>query len=171
MGQSGYAITAMPFEDWQSYKQLRLLMAHEEQPLYPSSYAHDCALSDTSWQRRIARGAYLSGDPLLFARNHHGYIGMVGALFVSPLIAEIVSLYVIPHERRKGVASQLMEAIIELVSVRPGCAKLQLHVHTAAAPACALYERLGFQKKGRTCITDPTGIIYEQFLMERYLLG
>ncbi|MFY0545522.1 GNAT family N-acetyltransferase [Brevibacillus sp. H7] len=62
--------------------------------------------------------------------------------------ATIVSLYVKPESRGKGVAAQLVEAVIAYIRERTSVEQLQLSVVTVNRAARKLYERIGFTLYG-----------------------
>jgi ribosomal-protein-alanine N-acetyltransferase len=62
-------------------------------------------------------------------------------------VGYVVTLDVRPEWRRRGLATRLMVASVELVR-RDGCRRMMLHVHTGNAPAISFYERLGFEAVG-----------------------
>ncbi len=139
-------------------------MAQEDEHIYPGAYEKDAQISDLSWKKRLADLCH----PLLFAQKHKQFVGMIGARSISPLIAQIVSLYVIPAERRKGIASLLLESILQKIKT-VGMIKTQLRVNIFAKPAIRLYERFDFEIVGKI-VNSTSESIYEEFLMERQLL-
>ncbi len=84
--------------------------------------------------------------------------------------AEVLTLATLPAHRRVGVARQLMNA---------GCARAQgagahkvfLEVATDNAPACTLYESLGFRPAGRrkAYYARPSGGRMDAVVMEKML--
>lgn len=158
-----YNMVRIAPDQWSIYKQLQCAMAHEDQTLYPGSYQREQAINDTAWQSRLAD----TRNPLLFARKQNKYVGMIGARSMGPLLARLVSLYVIPTERRKGIASLLVESILAIIK-NQGVIKAQLLVHIQAEAAIRLYKRCDFKIVGKIqCYSD--GNLYEQFLMEQFL--
>ena len=57
----------------------------------------------------------------------------------------VTTLDVHPEGRRQGLAIELMGRA-ERQALGAGCSELRLHVFTGNAAACALYERLGFER-------------------------
>ncbi len=70
-------------------------------------------------------------------------VGVVALKPVDAATAEVKRLYVAPAGRGAGVASSLMERVIEDARAL-GYAMLRLETHRYMAAAVALYERLGF---------------------------
>ncbi len=150
-------------DHWHVYKEMQLCMAKEDEQFHPGSFEQDNSIPDSMWQKRLTESA----NPLLFAQNQQNYLGMIGAKTINPLLARIVSLYVIPSERRKGIASKLLEIILETMR-KKGLIIAQLMVHIKAEPAIKLYNRFGFEIVGKIECVSPLGT-YTQFIMERFL--
>lgn len=76
--------------------------------------------------------------------------GLIGHAILSrqPFDAELQALLVAPHQRRRGLALALMEAVIAQARAWKS-ERLLLEVRAANAPAIALYRRMGFAEDGR----------------------
>ena len=85
------------------------------------------------------------GGCLLLAHDGNGEaLGVVGLKPLSPGIAEIKRLYVVPAARGAGLGRKLLERAIETARGR-GYARVRLDSHRASMTAgIALYHRLGF---------------------------
>jgi ribosomal protein S18 acetylase RimI-like enzyme len=149
-------------DQWLIYKNLYACMSDEERS---SSFhdTYDILLDDQKWYRRIAD----IGNPLLFAKQDDQYVGMIGARSMSPIMMRIVSLYVLPAYRRKGIASELLSTILDHIR-QFGIIKAQLLVDTKAEPALSLYRKHAFE------IITKIGFLsenqwYNQYLMERQI--
>ncbi len=62
--------------------------------------------------------------------------------------AEIIDLWVAPHDRRRGIAAALLDRLCRDVAEK-GAARLFLEVAVDNAAACALYEKQGFATVAR----------------------
>lgn len=85
-------------------------------------------------------------------------------------VATIYGVYVSPAQRGRGIAAQLMGAVLAELSALPQIEKVSLTVSSACQPATRLYERLGFQHVGtarRELCVD--GQYYDLHYMERFL--
>jgi ribosomal protein S18 acetylase RimI-like enzyme len=65
-------------------------------------------------------------------------------------------MYVTPHHRRQGVASELLYAALRNAVTMPGVTWVHLKVSSAAPEAQRLYERAGFRVWG----VEPAGACY-----------
>jgi ribosomal protein S18 acetylase RimI-like enzyme len=73
------------------------------------------------------------------------YIEPLDAVFVAKTRLHLSAIYTIPSARRQGVASQLLQKVLEW-GQRMGAAEAHLNV-LVANPARQLYEELGFQPR------------------------
>ncbi len=146
MGSAGdeIRITFLQVEDWREWRALRLA-ALADAPNAFSSRLEDWsgpADREDRWRNRLASipfnaVATVNGIPA----------GMVGATAPSEGESELLSMWVAPAVRGKGVADALVEAVVDWAR-RQGAARLALDVREANAHAIALYGRHGFQDVG-----------------------
>jgi RimJ/RimL family protein N-acetyltransferase len=87
--------------------------------------------------------------------------GLVGAVGIQRLTrkktahkAELWGLFVRPESRRQGLARQLVEAALDFARAIDGVRQVHLCVTEQAAPAAALYEKVGFVTWG----VEPAGL-------------
>ena len=137
-------ITFLKVDDWREWRALRL------EALSEAPYAFSTRLEDWSgpadredrWRSRFVSipfnaVATIGGVPA----------GMVGATEPSGGESELLSMWVSPGARGKGVADALVRAVVEWAR-RQGASSLALDVREANAHAIALYRRHGFQDVG-----------------------
>jgi ribosomal protein S18 acetylase RimI-like enzyme len=88
-------------------------------------------------------------------------VGAVGIyrdrLLKSSHKAHLWGLYVTPNHRRRGVASELLDAVLRHAAALPGVSWVHLKVSAATPGAQRLYERAGFRVWG----TEPAGACYD----------
>ena len=80
----------------------------------------------------------LEGDKVL------GYVGSQTVLDET----DMMNVAVHPDHRRRGIARQLIDALIQALKER-GSHSLTLEVRSSNAPAICLYNQLGFEEAGR----------------------
>ena len=146
-------ILTLSGEDWATWRGLRLA-ALEEAP-----YAFGSTLSD--WQgagdseRRWRDRLTIPGSHNVAAVLDGVPVGMAsGVRTGSPDLVELISMWVAPAARGKGVADRLIEEIESWAMLECRAGKLRLAVMPGNGKAIALYRRHGFADTGE--LGDPT---------------
>lgn len=160
-------ITKLPPSRWQDYKNLRLEAVADSPQSFLHTVAETNAESDESWQEKITNMFFAVDDA-------NKLVGMAGCYCDTreklAHIANVVSVYVSPEYRGKGVGRALLMAIIEDAKAKPQVKKLQLGVIITQAAAFKLYESLGFKKIGeQKMAVNVNGTFYDEYLMEMVL--
>lgn len=98
-------------------------------------------------------------DDSLPAWRGHYLVGWEGTQLLGAIAwreldgeADLDRLMVDPVAHRRGVATQLLTALLGLLGARP----IRTHTASANAPGLALYERFGFEREGEG--ETPAGI-------------
>lgn len=131
---------------WQALR-LEALQAHPD--AFGSSYAEECAMSLATVQGRLTDPlnrvwlAEMDGELLGTATARRE--GIAKAAHRTNLFA----MYVAPTARGRGLARQLLDAVIGSARDTLAADYLQLAVSCHNAAACALYQRAGFEIEGR----------------------
>ena len=86
----------------------------------------------------------LSGAAKTFIAEENNQI--LGFIVLKPKEGEIVSLYVVPEQQRRGIASSLVSRALTEFSLL-GIEKVFLSVFELNHPAIALYQKLGFKEE------------------------
>jgi putative acetyltransferase len=89
-------------------------------------------------------------DPnVLFAvvRDAEGAAVGCGAIVVQPEYGEVKRMYVRPQARGLGLARRLLDTL-EAKAVEHGCRTFMLETGPTLSEALALYERLGYERRG-----------------------
>lgn len=87
-------------------------------------------------------------------------------LIFHPRSAEIASIGVLPEERRKGLASALMNEA-ENMSLKRRIGRISLHVSVDNQGAISLYEKSGYARVDR--VGDYYGAGRDAYYMEKHL--
>jgi len=135
--------------DAHEYRQLRLEALRSSPTAFGSSYEDELARDPAVTRERIAPtettrvfGAF-RGDRLVGTvglRRHTGQKERHKAF--------VWGVYVTPGERGRGIARQLMAAVLGEARTLPGLARVTIAVNAANEPARRLYETLGFEAYG-----------------------
>jgi ribosomal protein S18 acetylase RimI-like enzyme len=147
-------VWALTPEDWKTWRELRLHALEE------AAYAFGSLLADWQgegdreerWRARLSIPgqhlvALLDGRPVGLA---------CGVPTAADSVAELISMYVHPDARGKGVGDELVQAV-ERWARSTGATALRLTVMDGNATASALYERTGFRFTGEADEVLPDG--------------
>jgi ribosomal protein S18 acetylase RimI-like enzyme len=127
------------------FQRLRLAALLETPESFAASHAEE---KDTPLDEVARRLASRPGHGVLGAFDGEALVGMVGlgsearAKFAHKGI--VWGMYVAPAARGRGLARELMLALVALARAGTGFAKLDLVADAQNAAAIALYESLGF---------------------------
>jgi GNAT superfamily N-acetyltransferase len=135
-------------DEWQRWREARLRMLREEAAYFSTRYADVVREPDSVWQTWTADAAEGVDKVLFLAEDDGALLGVVGGFRrLDPLEVQLVSLWVDPRARGKGVASSLIRAVASWARER-GARRVVLFVQEANAPGRALYLRAGFRPTG-----------------------
>lgn len=164
-------VVTLPVERWKDYRSLRLRALKEDPAAFSSSYATAESQPDAFWQTRLRTALEGRDQWLLFAREGDKLVGMIGAFIPEGSLdtAVVVSVYVPGEERRKGVSSRLMQAILETLASQPGLRLARLGVNVTQVAAINLYRKFGFEEISREPSVTGEGQPVDQIEMQREL--
>ena len=137
-------------EDWKLLRDIRLAALAEAPHAFSSTLAREQNLSEAQWRSRLAETAY-------FAAWQHGEpAGLAAGLddAADPARPHLVSMWVSPQARGRGVADAVMAAVAGWARDR-GAAALVLWVTDANPRARAFYRRMGFRSTGLRQLVRP----------------
>ncbi|MDX6233318.1 MAG: hypothetical protein QOH68_2333 [Nocardioidaceae bacterium] len=132
---SGPSIRLAAPDDWADWRLLRQRSLAEDPDAFSSSTLMWTGDNDTEerWRARLADG------PCFVAYDDNRPVGMVAGRLVEGA-AELISMWVAPEARRRGVGRELIERIVAWSDARP----LSLRVMDGNQAAVTVYERQGF---------------------------
>jgi GNAT superfamily N-acetyltransferase len=129
--------------DWQALRDIRLEALRTAPDAFGSTYEGEASRGEEHWHNRIARGgtflAYLPGAP--------DPAGLIGGYTEDPQTVELVSMYVRPDARGRGVSDALVATVVDWARTM-NATTVHLWVTETNASARALYERCGFVLTG-----------------------
>ena len=155
-------------DQWEDFKALRLEALLLEPQAFGATYADQVLYPDSYWQNRLARAQDNQNDGLFFARSGDGLVGMAG-WFREPgaTRAMVVAMYVQPAARGQGVASQLLQAVLDDIQQHADIEIAFLSVNVDQEPAKRLYQRFGFSVCNEVVIPLGNGQNLPVYEMER----
>ena len=141
--------------DWQALRDIRLEALRDHPSAFGSSYAREAVRDEEHWRGRSSGGgmflAYLTevgeANKVSEVSEVSEPAGLAGGYQADPVTVELVSMYVRPRGRGRGVGEALVAAVIGWASDRRATS-VHLWVTETNAPARALYQRCGFALTG-----------------------
>lgn len=159
-------IDSLPVERWAEYRDLRIQALYDVPQAFLDEPEHAKKLDAKEWQRKMKN--------MIFAEFDGKLVGMVGAYQDEKKklhhVINVVSFYVMPSYRSRGVGRALLQAVIDKYQANPDIKKLQLGVTTTQVPAQHLYKSLGFKQVGELKYAVKVGKkFFNKYLMELYI--
>lgn len=103
---------------------------------------------DETWREWAAQAAAGVGRALFVVEDDAGWLGVVGGFRrVDPAEVQLISLWVDPRARGRGVAQALIQAVAAWAR-EVGARRVVLFVQEVNAPGQALYAKAGFHPTG-----------------------
>jgi ribosomal protein S18 acetylase RimI-like enzyme len=154
----------IPPADVTSFKTVRLRALQDTPLAFGSTYAKESQLTDADWQKRVNQWNSERASAAFLAWDGPNPCGIAAGFLDNddPTKAHLVSMWVAPTHRRRGVGQLLVNRIIDWARSR-NVHTLSLMVTSTNNPAIRFYEQLGFTKTGRTepYPNDPSVVEYE----------
>jgi GNAT superfamily N-acetyltransferase len=132
--------------EWERLRTIRLEALADTPSAFATTLARAQVYPDSLWQERAISGAAGHEQITVLAVSGERTVGMTIALGrpdSRSRIVPIVSVYVTPPERRKGVAGSLLRAAEDWVSDKGG-SRTSLWVEEENVPARRFYESIGY---------------------------
>ena len=96
--------------DWQALRDIRLEALRDAPAAFGSTYEREALPGEAHWRDRISRGGtFLAYLPDLSASEP---AGLIGGYQEDPVTVELVSMYVRPSARGRGVGEALVATVI-----------------------------------------------------------
>jgi GNAT superfamily N-acetyltransferase len=130
-------------DDWQALRDIRLEALRDAPAAFGSTYEREALRDEAHWRGRIARG----GTFLAYVPEVSEPAGLIGGYQEDPVTVELVSMYVRPRARGRGVGEALVATVINWAGQR-SASSVHLWVTETNSHARTLYERCGFTPTG-----------------------
>jgi len=132
---AGVTVRLADPDDWAAWRELRQRSLAEDPQAFSSSTVMWTGANDTEqrWRARLADG------PCFIVYDGAKPVGMVAGRIVDAA-AELISMWVAPEARRRGIGQMLIERVVAWADGRP----LSLRVMDGNTQAVTAYERQGF---------------------------
>ncbi len=127
--------------DWQAWRDIRLQALRDAPDAFSSTYAEQNKLGEDHWRQRVAGGGlFLAWIPEVSAAEP---AGMAAGYQAVAGTVELVSMFVRPQARGRGVGEALIDAVTGWARERDATS-VHLWVTETNKHARLLYERCGF---------------------------
>ena len=127
--------------DWQAWRGIRLQALRDAPDAFSSTYADQVLLGEAHWRQRVTGGGlFLAWLPEVSASEP---TGMAGGYQETPGVVELISMFIRPQARGRGVGVALIDAVIGWARARDA-SSVHLWVTETNSRARLLYERQGF---------------------------
>jgi len=131
--------------DWPVLRDIRLQALRDAPHAFSSTYAGEAAFAESVWHQRATRdGSFIAFIPEASAA---GAAGLAGGLQEAPGVVELVSMFVRPQARGRGVGEALIDGVVRWARDK-GADSVHLWVTETNKPARRLYEHYGFTATG-----------------------
>ena len=133
-------------DEWERLRGIRMEALADTPSAFATTLAQAQAFPDSLWKERVIAGAGGHDQITVLAVSGERTIGMTIALGRPDRdhrVVPIVSVYVTPSERRKGVAGRLLNVAEEWVRDQGG-SRTSLWVEEENVPARSFYESIGY---------------------------
>jgi len=132
------------------FKDVRLRALQDTPTAFSSTYAEEFQLTDAEWLKRTARWIDEASIAYL-AMDEGSPCGIAGGFLdkYDATRAHLVSMWVAPTHRRRGIGLELVDKIVDWARLK-GARSLTLLVTSNNDPAIRFYQQLGFRMTGWT---------------------
>ncbi len=135
--------------DAERLRQVRLAALQDAPSAFGSTFAAESSRSQGEWAVRASAGSQGSDRATFFAELDGEVVGLAGGYREEPAssVVELVSVWVAPSARGRGVGALLVDAVIAWAS-DTHAATVALWVTRGNTPAERVYESCGFAATG-----------------------
>jgi GNAT superfamily N-acetyltransferase len=130
--------------DWQTVRDVRLAALRDSPTAFGSTYTKESAQGDDEWKEWAAESEQAIDGVLFLAFDGDECVGLVGAFAIESGSVRLISMWVAPPARRRGIGRLLVEAIVGWARTI-GRDVVDLHVTEGNDAARRLYTDMGFQ--------------------------
>ncbi len=119
--------------DWQALRDIRLEALRDAPDAFGSTHEREAVFGEADWRRRISRGGNFLG--YLPEASASEPAGLIGGYQEEPETVELVSMYVRPRARGRGVGEALMATVIDWAAAEVSGVRVQAGPNSARTPS------------------------------------
>jgi ribosomal protein S18 acetylase RimI-like enzyme len=163
-GLPTYRIVMAETEDWARVREIRLRALEDSPTAFASRLDRERDQPESFWHE------WLEGDGTFLAVEGGVTVGLVSVFLIDeePGTAHLVSMWVAPERRRRGLGRRLVEAVIGWATDRRA-ERVRLWVTETNDEARRLYRSTGFVETGDRQPL-PSDLTLQELAMERRLV-
>jgi ribosomal protein S18 acetylase RimI-like enzyme len=136
--------------EWEVLRDIRLRALADSPDAFGSTLERELAFDEAMWRSRcVTSTSYLAECDGVTCGLVAAFCPTGDSTETERSSLELVSMWVAPQYRRRGIAAQLVNEVLELAR-REHAESVTLWVAEGNGAAGALYERLGFVRTGKT---------------------
>jgi ribosomal protein S18 acetylase RimI-like enzyme len=139
-----YVVRALVEDDWAALRAVRMDALADSPSAFGSTLAREQAFTERTWRTR-ARGS--AATRLFVAWCGEAAAGIAGVHDEGDGSLQLVSVWVSPAHRRRGLARELTSAALRLAAEQ-GFEVIRLWVTDGNSAALSLYQSFGFASTG-----------------------
>lgn len=130
-------------DDWADWRELRLAALLDSPGAFASTYTSECDATEQEWRNRLDP---VNGMAVIASLNGRP-VGMAAGYQSRPRVVDLVSMWVTPTARRKGVGDALVAEVVQWAKEQ-SASDVHLWVTRGNDSAVRLYTRHGFERTG-----------------------
>jgi len=134
----GVVIRVAGPDDWELLRELRRRVLNTDPDAFGSTLELEQGYDETAWRARLERGHSV------FATLGEEYVGLGGSFEDEPGSRMVVSMWVAPEMRERGIGRAILDAVL----AEAAGSTIRLWVADGNSAARRLYERAGFVDTG-----------------------
>lgn len=144
-----FSIICLNPKRWDELRELRLKALQTNPSSFCSTYEEEVQYPDTRWIQWLEDAQKGETSLLFCAEYNNKLIGMIGAsINQEQENASIISMFIDPHFREKGIGKLLFQTICQKLEAYP-IKEINLTVNAENSAAINLYRKQGFIETGK----------------------
>lgn len=165
-------IIKLPLHKWRDYKSLRLKALKENPKAFGQTYEEVLLRTDKQWKMLLKSSLDGRKRWVFFAKFKGELVGMVSgtAMEILPGGVKVQEMFVALEMRNKGVATKLVQSLIDELLKNSDKRTLRLGVFITQVDALKLYKSLGFKILERKTEHFTGGVTHKSLIMEKILI-
>jgi ribosomal protein S18 acetylase RimI-like enzyme len=150
-------------EDWRTLREIRFAALRDTPSAFGSTLAREEQYTEEDWRRWIGQSRMGDQQIIYLAFEGERCLGVVGAFDQEGRLVRLISMWVAPEARRRGLGRRLVDEVLHWTR-SIGRDVVELHVTEGNAAAEGLYRQMGFQPTDKT-MPLPSDPAYQLRLM------